>query len=245
MIGHSRLTLRYVHKIQHCRLFGGPQRYITNDGGTLPAGLAVRPIRFWESRNWACWHRGDGEDLRSCGEPPAYSDTCPRYPSFCLSYPSFCLSELPELLSVWATWVSVCLSYPSFCLSELTEFLSELHEFLSVWATGILVWATRISVCLSYRNSCLSCLSFCLSELPEFLSELTTTKTTTKKKADPMPKTSKRQKTPEDLLKKLRDKTVSEIMKHSPGWNVTRKQLKDFLKAYLRDTVESGRGVRV
>ena len=87
-----------------------------------------------------------------------------------------------------------------------------------------------------------------MSELPEFL-----TKTTTKKKADPIPKTSNRQKTPEDLLKnnnnnnnnKLWDKTVSETVKDVPGWNVTRKQLKDFLKAYLRDTVESGRGVRV
>ena len=95
-----------------------------------------------------------------------------------------------------------------------------------------------------------------MSELPEFLSELPEflTKTTTKKKVDPIPKTSNRQKTPEDLLKnnnnnnnnkKLWDKTVSETVKAVPGWNVTRKQLKDFLKAYLRDTVESGRGVRV
>ena len=39
-----------------------------------------------ESRNLACRHTGEGEDLRPCGEePPAYSSTCLSYRCSCLS----------------------------------------------------------------------------------------------------------------------------------------------------------------
>ena len=49
-----------------------------HDGGTLPAGLPDSPES--ESRNLACWHTGEGDDLRPCGEPPAYSSIRPTYP---------------------------------------------------------------------------------------------------------------------------------------------------------------------
>ena len=60
-----------------------PLRYIACDGGTFPAGLPDSPES--ESRNLACWHTGEREDLRPCGEPPSYSSIRPRYQSSCLS----------------------------------------------------------------------------------------------------------------------------------------------------------------
>ena len=73
----------HVHKILYWRILCMPLGYITHDSGTLPAGLSESPEP--ESRNLACWHIGEGEDLRPSGEPSADGGISPSYQKSCLS----------------------------------------------------------------------------------------------------------------------------------------------------------------
>ena len=53
------------------------------DGGAPPPALSNPPEP--ESRNLACWHTSEGEDLWPTGESPPYSCLHPKYQSPCLS----------------------------------------------------------------------------------------------------------------------------------------------------------------
>ena len=61
----------HVRKIPHWRIFCVPLRHITYDNRELRVGLFNVPPES-ESRNLACWHSGEEDDLRPCEEPPAY-----------------------------------------------------------------------------------------------------------------------------------------------------------------------------
>lgn len=60
-----------------------PLWYSIHNCGILPARLSESPEP--ESRNLACWRKGEEEDLQPRGEPPAYSATYLNYLSTCLS----------------------------------------------------------------------------------------------------------------------------------------------------------------
>ena len=94
--------------------------YIICDGGTLPAGLSTDQPEA-ESRNLACWHTGDGEDLPLCEESPTYRDILPshwrerrrqRCYQPCLPLPLFV--SLLFLLSFISFFLLSPLNFPAF-----------------------------------------------------------------------------------------------------------------------------------
>ena len=105
--------------------------YIICDGGILPAGLLTDQPEA-ESRNLACWHTGDGEDLPLCEEPPTYRDILPshwrerrrqRCYQPCLPLPLFV--SLLFLLSFISFFLLSPLNFPAFLFPVLVlSFLS-------------------------------------------------------------------------------------------------------------------------
>ena len=89
-----------------------PLWHCWHDGGAPPPALSNPPEP--ESRNLACWHTSEGEDIWPTGESPPYSCLYPKYRSSCLS-------ERRRRRRIWPSWLTgrtEPIIYPSILLLQ-------------------------------------------------------------------------------------------------------------------------------